>query len=221
MNINGKRAWIVVIAILACFTAAAPWSTSVSAQNKILGAVEFKPETKVAKTSGVWIDGQDVGYLSELKGRKKLTLLPGEHDLSVRQAGYEDFNQKIVIEPDLILTVNVKMQKAADAIWPTQTAELKVDVHPDRAAVFVDDKFLGHAGELGGRFHSMLLGPGHHRIKVELPGYRTFESDVTLVAGQKSVVKTDLAKGSISQADTLIKEPTGGDNKQPSDNDQK
>ena len=50
----------------------------------------------------------------------------------------------------------------------------------------------------------MLLSPGTHRIKVELPGYQTFETEVTLVAGQKSVVKTDLEKGSIHQADPLI-----------------
>jgi hypothetical protein len=37
-----------------------------------------------------------------------------------------------------------------------------------------------------------------------LPGYQSFETDVTLVAGQKSVVKTNLAKGSIHQADALI-----------------
>jgi len=52
----------------------------------------------------------------------------------------------------------------------------------------------------------MLLSPGMHRIKVELPGYKTFESDVSLVGGQKSVVKTELAKGSSEQADTLINE---------------
>jgi hypothetical protein len=45
-----------------------------------------------------------------------------------------------------------------------------------------------------------------HRVKIELPGYQTFESDVSLVAGQKSIVKTDLVKGSINQADSLIKE---------------
>jgi hypothetical protein len=39
---------------------------------------------------------------------------------------------------------------------------------------------------------------------VELPGYQTFESDVTLVAGQKSEVKTTLAKGSVHQEDSLI-----------------
>ena len=218
---SDRSRWIVAVSMLACLTMPGPWAVSMSAQNKnkIMGSVEFAGAKKVEKTSGVWIDGQYVGYLSELKGNKKLTLLPGEHQLSVRQAGYEDFDQKIVIEPDLILTVTVKMQKAPDAVWPTQTAELKVDVHPDRAAVFVDDKFLGHAGELGGKFHSMLLGPGRHRIKVELPGYQTFESDVSLVAGQKSVVKTDLEKGSINQADTLIKAPTGSDTKEPSDTD--
>jgi hypothetical protein len=108
------------------------------------------------------------------------------------------------VEPKELLLVPVKMQKAANDTWPTVTAELKVDVHPDRAAVFVDERFLGHAGELGGAFHSMLISPGTHQIKVELPGYQSFETNVTLVAGQKSVVKANLAKGSIHQADALI-----------------
>jgi hypothetical protein len=141
-------------------------------------------------------------------------LIPGDHDLAVRQAGYQDFTEKLTVEPKELLLVPVRMQKASNETWPSVTAQLKVDVHPDRAAVFVDDRFLGHAGELGGAFHSMLLSPGKHRIKVELPGYQTFESDVSLVAGQKSVVKTNLEKGSIHQADSLIdedKNPTSRD----------
>ena len=90
---------------------------------------------------------------------------------------------------------------------PKVTATLKVDIQPTRAAVFIDDAFLGHAGELGGAFHSMLISPGKHRIKIELPGYRTFETEVNLFAGQKSEIKTELVKGSIEQAGPLIKEP--------------
>ena len=45
------------------------------------------------------------------------------------------------------------------------------------------------------------------RIKIELPGYRTFETEVSLLAGQKSEVKTELVKGSIQQAGTEIKKP--------------
>jgi hypothetical protein len=203
VSVNRKNGWFIVGSLIACLFIVYP----VFAQNQVLGEVEFKGATKVEKTSGVWVDSQYVGYLKELKGSKKIMLLPGEHEISVRQAGYNDFTKKVIVEPRMILTVSVRMEKATGVVWPTESAELKVDVHPDRAAVFVDDKFLGHAGELGGAFHSMLLSPGKHRIKVELPGYQTFETDVSLATGQKSVVKTDLVVGSISQADSLIKEP--------------
>jgi len=203
-HFSSKQRWPVLLSSLVFFFIVAPILAPLFAQSLVLGELEFIGSGKVEKTSGVWVDGQYVGYLKELKGRKKIMLLAGEHEISVRQAGYQDFDQKVIVEPRLILNVPVKMQKSPEETWPTVTAELKVDIKPDRAAVFVDDRFLGHAGELGGAFHSMLLSPGMHRIKVELPGYQNFETDVNLVAGQKSVVKTDLAKGSINQADALI-----------------
>src|SRR5450631_4377660 len=202
-----KLRWIGLLAILVSYLALTPMVAPMLAQTTVLGELTFKGASKVEKTSGVWIDGKYVGYLGELWGPKRILLIPGDHELAVRQAGYKDFTETLTVEPKVLLLVPVKMQKDTSNTWPSVTAELKVDVHPDRAAVFVDDRFLGHAGELGGAFHSMLLSPGTHRIKVELPGYQSFETDVTLVAGQKSVVKTNLVEGSISQADSLIKEP--------------
>jgi len=172
-----------------------------------MGEVDFHGATKVENLSGVWVDGQYVGYLKELKGSKKILLLPGEHQISVRQSGYTDFSQRVIVEPRQAQLVNVTMHKEAGATVPKVTAELKMNIEPKRAAVFVDDEFLGHAGEVGGAFHSMVISPGPHRIKVELPGYRTFETEVNLLAGQKSEVKTELVRGSIEQAGPLIKEP--------------
>ncbi len=202
--VSHKHKWIGVLALLASFFAANLMVAPVSAQTAVLGELKFKGASKVEKTSGVWIDGQYVGYLSELWGPRRILLLPGDHDLAVRQAGYKDFTEKLTVEPKVLLLVPVKMQKDENDQWPKVTAELKIDAEPHRAAVFVDDRFLGHAGELGGAVHSMLLAPGTHKIKVELPGYQTFETNVTLVPGQKSVVRTDLEKGSIHQADALI-----------------
>jgi hypothetical protein len=199
-----EHRWIGVLGLLVAYLIVNPMVAPLLAQNAIMGQLEFQGASKVERASGVWIDGQYVGYLGELKGSKKILLLPGDHDLAVRQAGYMDFTEKLTVEPKELLPVPVKMQKAPDQTYPKVTAQLKMDIQPDRAAVFVDDRFLGHAGELGGAFHSMLLSPGTHRIKVELPGYQSFETDVTLVAGQKSEVKTSLAKGSIHQADALI-----------------
>lgn len=185
------------------------------AQNQVMGQVDFFGATKLEKSSGVWVDGQYVGYLKELRNFKKILLLPGEHEISVRQSGYTDYSQKLIVEPGQIYSVHVKLQKAPGATAPQVSATLKVEVQPSRAAVFVDDAFLGHAGELGGTFHSMAISPGKHRIKVELPGYRTFETEVNLVAGQKSEIKTELAKGSIEEAGPLIKEPQDVNVKDP------
>jgi len=208
-----EHRWIGVLGLLVAYLIVNPMVAPLLAQNAIMGQLEFQGASKVERASGVWIDGQYVGYLGELKGSKKILLLPGDHDLAVRQAGYMDFTEKLTVEPKELLPVPVKMQKASDQTYPKVTAQLKMDIQPDRAAVFVDDRFLGHAGELGGAFHSMLLSPGTHRIKVELPGYQSFETDVTLVAGQKSVVKTNLAKGSIHQADALIDESSNPANR--------
>ena len=176
-----------------------------SRDNKVMGEVRFEGATTVERDSGVWVDGGYVGYLKELKGNKKVLLLPGEHEIAVRQSGYEDFMQRIVVEPGQTQTVRVMMHLMPQARTPDVTATLKVTVQPGRAAVFLDDKYVGHASELGGAIHSLLISPGKHRIKVELPGYRTFETEVNLLAGQKSEVKTELVKGSIEQASPAIK----------------
>jgi hypothetical protein len=178
-----------------------------SQNNKVMGEVRFEGATKLERDAGVWVDGGYVGFLKELKGDKKVLLLPGEHQIAVRQSGYDDFTQTIVVEPGQTQTVRVAMHLMPLARTPAVTATLKVTVQPGRAAVFLDDRYVGHASELGGAIHSLLISPGKHRVKVELPGYHTFETEVDLLEGQKSELKTELVKGSIEQASPDIKPP--------------
>lgn len=176
-------------------------------QNQVMGEVRFEGSSKIDKTSGVWVDGQYLGYVSELKGDKKVLLMPGDHQISVRQSGYQNNDEKLTIEPGQTYTVHVKMMKDPRVRYSPITSEIKLSVTPERAAVFVDDVFVGHVSEFGGAGRAMLVTPGTHRIKITLPGYQTFETDVKLLAKQKFEVKTDLVKGSITDAGPLIKEP--------------
>jgi hypothetical protein len=174
--------------------------------NKVMGELQFAPATKVEGHSGVWIDGQYVGYMKELKGEKKIMLLPGKHEVSVRQVGYADFTKDIVVEPGSVNPLPVQMTPNVRAQYPgSDGAELKLDIKPKRAAVFVDDGYVGNAGHFGGA-NTMVLSPGSHRIKVELPGYQTFETEINLLPRQTSKVETTLVGGSIQQAGALIKE---------------
>lgn len=171
---------------------------SLRAQNQILGELQLEGLGDAEKTAGVWVDGQYLGYVQELKGSKKILLLPGDHQVTVRQGGYLDWVQRITLQPGGKQIVRVSLQKDTRVRMPTVTAEVKLAVTPDRAAVFVDGVFVGHVGEFKGVGKALLIAPGKHTIKISLPGYQAFETQVTLIANQKFQLKTDLAKGALT-----------------------
>jgi hypothetical protein len=173
-----------------------------SAENKVLGEVQLQGASKVEKDSGVWVDGQYLGYLKELKGNKKILLLPGEHDIVVRQDGYEDFHTTVALQPAEKKVVAVKMVKDLRFRMPSVFSEIKLAVNPNRAAVFVDGLFVGHAAEFDGLVHSLLVAPGHRKITISLPGYQTFQTEVDLAPKQKFKLKTELVKSAASATTT-------------------
>jgi len=179
------------------------------AGNDVMGEVQFEGKSHVEKTSGVWVDGEYVGYLKELKGSKKVLLLPGEHVVTVRQDGYQDFTQRVEIQPGQKEVIRVAMAKAPTGPLPQVTATVKIAVNPSRAAVFLDGLFVGHVGEFEGAGRGMLVGPGTHQIRIALPGYQTFETEINPLADQKVEIKTDLVKNGAPLTEPMVKTETG------------
>ena len=184
------------------------------AGNQVMGEIEFQGKSKIEKTSGVWVDGQYVGYLKELKGSKKVLLLPGEHVITVRQDGYRDFEERVSLRPGEKRVVRVAMEKGPTGTMPAATATVKIAVNPTRAAVFVDGLFVGHAAEFQGMGRGLLIAPGTHTLKISLPGYQTFETQISPLAHQKVEVKTNLIKSSGSGDEPLI-HGSGGEKTPP------
>src|SRR5215475_14036322 len=94
-NRRHSRTTRMLVFIMFCMGTLSGWA--VASQNQVMGELEFLGKTKVEQDSGVWIDGSYVGYLKELKGSKKVMLLPGTHEVIVRQSGYVDDVQKIIV----------------------------------------------------------------------------------------------------------------------------
>ncbi|MGA8764265.1 MAG: PEGA domain-containing protein [Candidatus Sulfotelmatobacter sp.] len=189
--------------LLILLTSSFLFTASAFVGNDVLGEIDLIGASKVEKTSGVWVDGQYVGYLRELKGSKKILLLPGEHEITVRQGGYLDFVQKVSVRAGDKQTIGVKMAKDTRVQLPEITSEIKLDVNPNRAAVFVDGVFVGHVAEFGGVGRALLVAPGKRKVRITLPGYQNFETDIELVANQKSTIKTDLVKGGPAEGTAL------------------
>jgi hypothetical protein len=192
-----KGLLIVAVVLLGAFTARA-------ADNSVLSEVRFAARSDAEKNAGVWIDGQYLGYVKELTGDKKILLLPGKHEIIARQAWYQDHVEQATLEPGQIYIIRLAMRKDGRKPSPTATGELKLSVTPDRAAVFVDNQFVGHVNEFQGIGKAMLLTPGNHQVRLALPGYLPFETVVDLHANQKMKLETDLVKGSITEAGALV-----------------
>jgi len=176
----------------------------VLAENQVQSELRFAAHSKDEKTAGVWVDGQYVGFVKELAGEKKLKLLPGKHEIVIRQAWYNEFVKEVILEPGQSQEVKVELVKSARLPTKDATAELKIAATPSRAAVFVDGQYAGHVDEFDGVGKAMLLTPGQHRLHIALPGYLPFDTMVDLRPQQKLKIQTDLVKGSITEAGSEV-----------------
>jgi hypothetical protein len=170
------------------------------AQNDILGRVELEGKSEAAKSSGVWVDGQYVGYLKELRGSKKLLLLPGKHNITVRQNGYHDFSTEVLVQPGQTQVVPVTMEKAPTMPLAKDAPTIKIAVNPSRSAVFLDGRYIGHAGEL---WPGMIVPAGKHHIEIACPGYQNFETEVDVAPNQTVVISTELLQSNTPEAEPL------------------
>jgi len=173
------------------------------AQNEVMGAIHFEAGSKAAKDSGVWVDGRYLGVLSQLHGYNKVTLIPGSHNVLVRQAGYKDFEATLDVQPATTTKVKVVMEKDPNAVYASLTAQLKIEATPDNAGVFVDGAFAGKAHEFGGMGRAMILKPGTHEIKLVCPGYQDFQQTVDLAPNKKLKITATMQPGDSSLAASL------------------
>ncbi len=203
-----SKSWTNLVALTSCLIGALLFcDTSYAGRNEVLAELRFKAASRVEKSAGVWVDGQYLGFLKELKRSKKVVLLPGTHQVSIKRVGYDDFDREINLEPGQVVRLNVAMSKNDNAEYPTETARVRVNIDPNRAAVFVDDQYVGYVDRFDGRNQGLLVAPGKRRFKVTLPGYQTFETEMMLNADQDYEISTTLLKGSIKDADALTRPP--------------
>ena len=72
--------------------------------------------------------------------------------------------------------------------------EIWFDVKPSDALIYVDGKLWGTAGDLNGWWKSKDLPAGKHTIRIEAPGYDTYETQITIRPDKKVKIKVKLQR---------------------------
>jgi hypothetical protein len=68
-------------------------------------------------------------------------------------------------------------------------AELRLQVTPKEAQVYVDGYYAGIVDDFDGAFQRLRVRPGHHEIAIYLAGYHTVRQNLYLSPGQDSKMK--------------------------------
>ncbi|MDH3510936.1 MAG: PEGA domain-containing protein [Gammaproteobacteria bacterium] len=205
-KLTARKLTVVTIIIAVALWVSPVASTWAGSSNDVLGEVQLKAVSKTEKTAGIWVDGQYLGYLKELKGSKKILLLPGRHEIKAHLSGHLDFDTTVDLEAGEKKVLRIAMRENPDAHLPDphDMARVKVLVKPTRAAVFVNEKFVGNVDQFRGIGDFLGLNPGSYRIHITLPGYVPFETEMTLAKAQKYEIKTKLQKSSVDSDDALL-----------------
>jgi hypothetical protein len=72
------------------------------------------------------------------------------------------------------------------------TGELRLQVRPRDAQVFVDGYYAGTVDDFDGVFQSLRLEEGDYQIELVLPGYEPLGFDVRITPGEKVTYRGDL-----------------------------
>jgi hypothetical protein len=71
-------------------------------------------------------------------------------------------------------------------------ARLLLSVVPGDAVVYLDDRFLGIAQEIGSAERGVPLAPGKHTISVSRPGFKTRTLEIDVASGESKTVEISL-----------------------------
>ena len=75
-----------------------------------------------------------------------------------------------------------------------ERSRLKLQIEPSDAAVYLDDRFIGTAEEVGSLSSGLAVSPGKHKVTVSRPGYRDQTVDVEVGAGETESVELSLER---------------------------
>jgi hypothetical protein len=138
--------------------------------------------------AGVFIDGKYMGPAANFRIGRKYAVAPGEHEVKLVDPRYEEVTTKVSIEAGKTFTLRETM-KALPVPKPP-FGRLRVQ-HPDKfAAVYLNDKYCGHADEFNNSAQGVLLNPGSYDLRVEpTGGGQPISQKITIEADKVTVVR--------------------------------
>ncbi len=138
--------------------------------------------------AGVFVDGKYLGPAANFRIARTYSLSAGEHELLLTEPRYKDVKTKVTIQPGK----TAKLEQGLKALPKPKPpfGRLRTVSADKYAAVYVNDKFMGHAGEFNNSVQGLKLNPGEYTVKiVPIGSEQGHEEKVRLEADKVTIVR--------------------------------
>jgi hypothetical protein len=153
--------------------------------------------------AGVFVDGKYLGPAGNLGLARTYALPAGEHEVRLSEPRYKEVVTTVTIQPGKTTSLVESMNWAAGYWFPPEDlwealpparppfGRLRT-ICPDKfAAVYVDGRFMGHAGEFNNPTQGLLLNPGEYAVKIVPEGKTGTEERIKIEAHKVAVMRVD------------------------------
>jgi hypothetical protein len=137
--------------------------------------------------AGVFVDGKYVGPAANFGIGRKYALPAGQHQVKLVDPRYEEMTTTV----DLKAGKTTKLEQTLKALPPPKGpfGGLRTPLPDKYAAVYVNDKYYGHAGEFNNPTQMLMLPVGEYTVRVDPPTGAPITQKVTIEAGKTVLVK--------------------------------
>jgi len=137
--------------------------------------------------AGVFVDGKYVGPAANFKVARTYEVAAGEHEVKLADPRYQEIVTKVTISPGKKTVLKETMMALPPAKPPF--GKLRVENADHFAAVYVNDRFMGHVDEFSNFAQSLLLNPGTYEVRVVPVNGPPVTKTVTIEAEKTVIVK--------------------------------
>jgi hypothetical protein len=151
----------------------------------------LKAKVNPGSSTGVFIDGKYVGPAANFGFARKYAVPQGEHEVMLVDPRYEQYSANFTITSGKTTTITQDLKPAPLAKPPF--GMLRTQGGNDKfAAVYVNDRYMGHIDEFNNFAQRLLLNPGDYTVKIVSPATgKEHEEKVKIETDKTTTVKVD------------------------------
>jgi PEGA domain len=137
--------------------------------------------------AGVFVDGKYVGPAANFKVARTYEVVAGEHEIKLEDPRYQEIVKKVTITAGKTTLVKETMMALPPAKPPF--GKLRIENADHFAAVYVNDRFMGHVDEFSNFAQALLLNPGTYEVRVVPTNGAPITKTVTIEAEKIVIIK--------------------------------